>query len=240
MSAFVVTLFWLFVTVSSDTSTFLPTTQVPFDPDNYDNRTGYPPNVIPLIGQAITNLASSFQASKGIILDLGAGTGEIGTSIINSTINDQIAMKYMGLDISPQMISIFYSRLIYYFPSIANATEWDAQFSPTPFPELSVTDLNANNSNWPGISANSVRMFFGARSVHWLNKNATAQQVWKSAINDAHDSWFISGRIKMASNSSHELIKFYMQSLMIEYGYNPKDGEAETLLLFDTIINHQP
>jgi SAM-dependent methyltransferase len=112
----------------------------------YDARTGFPPGVSETIASAIIRLAGVDTAD--LVLELGAGTGEIGVHLA------AFAPRYLGLDTSPAMLEVFRSRS-------APAT-----------PRLLVADGDAE---WPVLDA-SAQVIFASRVIHLLRPDHVARE----------------------------------------------------------------
>ncbi len=104
----------------------------------YDARTGFPPGAGEAVAEAIIHLASV--EVDDLVLELGAGTGEIGVHLA------RMPLRYVGLDDSPAMLEIF-----------------RAKASPAT-PHLLLADGNAD---WP-IQDASARAIFASRVIHLL------------------------------------------------------------------------
>jgi len=65
--------------------------------DGFDRRAGLPAVAARLVAEAVGGLA----AGDGVLVDVGAGTGEIGTDL------SQTSRRYAGLDLSLPMLAVF-------------------------------------------------------------------------------------------------------------------------------------
>jgi SAM-dependent methyltransferase len=81
------------------------TSTVSFDGQavDFDQRAGLPEGVAPQIAAALSELAP---AGSGVILDVGAGTGQIGEHLVRLWRAGR-ASRYLGLDVSGPMLAVF-------------------------------------------------------------------------------------------------------------------------------------
>ena len=112
----------------------------------YDARTGFPPGVGEAVAGAIVRLAGV--GAEHLVLELGAGTGEIGAHLA------ALAPRYLGLDISPAMLEVFRARALPHAPA------------------LLVADVDAP---WPVPEA-SVRVIFASRMIHLVHPGHVAHE----------------------------------------------------------------
>jgi SAM-dependent methyltransferase len=82
----------------------IPLTCVPFDGQaaDFDLRAGLPAGVARRIAAAVVELAP---AGSGVLLDLGAGTGQIGEHLARGR------SRYLGIDVSGPMLAVFRRKL---------------------------------------------------------------------------------------------------------------------------------
>lgn len=105
----------------------------------YDARTGFPPGVGHAVAEAIVREAGV--GADDLVLELGAGTGEIGADLA------ALAPGYVGLDNSPAMLEIFRAKV-----------------SPRT-PHLLVADAE---ETWP-CPESSACVIFASRVIHLLH-----------------------------------------------------------------------
>jgi SAM-dependent methyltransferase len=81
-----------------------PSSTVSFDGQaaDFDLRAGLPAGVARQVAAALVELAPS---GSGVILDLGAGTGQIGEHLVRG------GSRYLGMDISGPMLAVFRRKL---------------------------------------------------------------------------------------------------------------------------------
>ena len=113
----------------------------------YDARAGFPPGAGQAVAEAIVGLAGV--GANDLVLELGAGTGEIGAHLAALTTG------YVGLDNSPAMLEIF-----------------RAKASPA-MPRLLVADVDVI---WP-LPASSAHVIFASRVIHLLRSEHVVSEV---------------------------------------------------------------
>jgi ubiquinone/menaquinone biosynthesis C-methylase UbiE len=112
----------------------------------YDARTGFPPGVGEAVADAIVRMAGV--GAQDLVLELGAGTGEIGVYLAAQV------PRYLGLDTSPAMLDAF-----------------RAKAAPRT-PHLLVADGDAS---WPVPDA-SACVIFASRVIHLLRPDHVAHE----------------------------------------------------------------
>ena len=112
----------------------------------YDARTGLPPGVGDAVAQAIVRLGGV--GSDDLVLEVGAGTGEIGAALV------RLPLRYLGLDEAPAMLEVFRTK------------------AAPAAPHLIVSDANAP---WPVPDA-CARVIFASRAIHLLRPEHVARE----------------------------------------------------------------
>lgn len=112
----------------------------------YDARSGLPSGVGQTVAEAIVRLGRV--SADDLVLELGAGTGEIGTHLA------ALPTRYVGMDTSPAMLEVFRTKA-----------------SPES-PRLLVGDAD---SDWP-LPASSTRVIFASRVIHLLLPEHVARE----------------------------------------------------------------
>jgi SAM-dependent methyltransferase len=79
----------------------------------YDGRAGLPPKVGALVARSIVQHASA--GPGDLVVELGAGTGEIGVHL------SHLPIRYVGLDASAPMLRLFRAKAIDVMPSLIQA-----------------------------------------------------------------------------------------------------------------------
>lgn len=168
----------------------------PFDTqaDTYDRRVGWPEQDCQAIGRAVLALA---QAQPGdLILEMGAGTGMLGTWLALPSLH------YTGLDLSRGMLAAFQRRLS------AHSSR----------PLLLQADGNAP---WPLADA-SVRVIFSSRALHLLDLAHVVRESWRVARPDG--AVVVMGRMQRQEDSVAAMMQRAMQRLLRQYGFPGRRG----------------
>ena len=113
---------------------------------HYDARAGLPAVVGAAVANAIVDWAGV--GPGDLVVELGAGTGEIGVDLV------RLPIRYVGLDASPAMLDVFRAK-----------TEGG-------WPGLVVADCNLP---WP-LPDGSAAVVFASRVVHLLDPEHTARE----------------------------------------------------------------
>lgn len=113
---------------------------------HYDARAGLPPTAGAAVAQAIVDLAGV--GPGDLVVELGAGTGEIGVDLV------RLPIRYVGLDASPAMLVVFSAKAVLGSSS------------------LIVADCNLP---WP-LPAGSAVVVFASRVVHLLDPEHIARE----------------------------------------------------------------
>ena len=80
---------------------------------DFDLRAGLPPGIARQVAAAVAELvpaASSAPANRGVVLDLGAGTGQIGEHLAGMC-GARGGGRYLGIDLSGPMLAVFRRKL---------------------------------------------------------------------------------------------------------------------------------
>jgi ubiquinone/menaquinone biosynthesis C-methylase UbiE len=112
----------------------------------FDQRAGLPAPVATRIAKAIVDVAEP--ADGDVLLELGAGTGQIGSDLAASQ-----RLRYLGLDISRPMLVTFRSKL---------------------GPGSALVHADADGG-WP-VASGTIRAVFLARSLHLLSTERVASE----------------------------------------------------------------
>jgi SAM-dependent methyltransferase len=115
----------------------------------YDARAGIPASVSLAVAQAIVAKASA--GADGLVLELGAGTGEIGVHLA------RLPIRYVGLDASAAMLHTFRTKA--------------AETSPS----LVVADCDRP---WP-LPDGSATVIFASRVIHLLQPDHVVQETMR-------------------------------------------------------------
>jgi SAM-dependent methyltransferase len=130
------------------------------------------------------------------ILDLGAGTGDIGLELV------QRGAAYCGIDVSSEMLAVFRER--------AQALGLH--------PELVVADAG---QTWP-VESGSTRMVFGSRSLHWIETSHLVSEAARVASRSG--AVLLIGRVARDPDDPRERIRAVMRTRLNLAGYEGRSG----------------
>ncbi len=181
-------------------STMREKTEHSFDAqaESFDSRAGLPPSARRIIAHAVFDLV---QTKSNAVVDVGAGTGEIGAEF------QRLETRYVGMDASSGMLEQFRARL-----------------SPDEGAlELHLADAR---SAWPVADA-SASVVFGSRSLHLLDSRHVAAEAFR--VLDPGGSVVV-GRVTRASESPRRQLQRQMRRLLRARGIDGRAGESDELL----------
>jgi SAM-dependent methyltransferase len=115
----------------------------------FDRRTGIPPEAAADIARAVLDVGA-----PGIVLELGAGTGEVGRHLAG------LARGYVGVDLSGPMLEVFRSKL-------AGATRGR---------QAALLVQADGDRPWP-VRGGSVGVVFASRAAHLLDRHHVVGEV---------------------------------------------------------------
>lgn len=168
----------------------------PFDTqaETYDQRVGLPAQDCQALAGAIFAM-TRIQPGE-LILEIGAGTGMIGTWLALPP------RRYIGLDLSRRMLGVFRRRL--------------AVHSGTPL--LLQAD---GNSPWPLADA-TVRVIFSSRALHLLGLAHVVHESLRVA--QPTGAVVVMGRVQRHDDSVTAMMQREMQRLLRQHGFQGRGG----------------
>ncbi len=170
----------------------------------FDRRRGLPPGIAGDVARAVLALVPQGTAG-GCLLELGAGTGEIGRHLAAGPV------AYLGLDRSMGMLRRFVRRL-----------------PAAPAGRLVVANLNRT---WP-LATSSVDLVFASRTAHRLSLETSADELWRTARPGGR---LLLGRIRRAAESPGAALRRRLCDLLAEVGFSGRDAAAEHAGLVDRL-----
>jgi len=141
--------------------------------------------------------ALSGLASGDVLLELGAGTGQLGACF------PALGLQYAGLDASAPMLEMFERR----------------RPAGEPAMRLILADVNAV---WPVRNA-SVRAVFSSRAVHLFHLDHVVTETLRVALGPR--ATFTLGRVQRDERSVRSVLRREMRSLLVARGFEPRDGD---------------
>ncbi|MDQ6943491.1 MAG: class I SAM-dependent methyltransferase, partial [Candidatus Eremiobacteraeota bacterium] len=164
---------------------------------SYDARSGIPVEKRSEIVRALAALSGI--AAGDVVLELGAGTGQLGACF------PALGVHYVGLDASAPMLEAFERRRAAEAPSI----------------RLIHADVDAD---WPVPSA-SVRAVFSSRAVHLFDLGHVVSETLRVALGPG--ATFTLGRVQRGRNSVRSVLRREMRAMLAARGFAPRDGDRE-------------
>ena len=171
----------------------------------FDARAGLSDSIAKEIASSVLRIGLG--AGGGDVLDIGAGTGEIGRWLCSPD------RGYVGLDSSAAMLDEFRARL-----------------AGTTRASLVCSDAN---SAWPVPSA-SVALVFGSRVFHLLEVDHVAAETFRVASADG--AVLLMGRVKRRKDSVRNRMRARMRELLVDGGERPRDSEGKRSALVERCI----
>jgi SAM-dependent methyltransferase len=168
-----------------------PTLTVSFDGQaaDFDLRAGLPAGVAPQIAVALMELAP---AGSGVILDLGAGTGQIGEHLSGMQ-GAHGRSRYVGVDVSGPMLAVFRRKLG------ANGM-------------LVRADAGAT---WP-IASGRIELVFLSRAAHLLPPAVLVEESLRVARPEG--ALIVLGGVRSDPESLRAVVRREMRRLLAEHG----------------------
>jgi len=179
---------------------------VSFDPQavDFDLRAGLPSGVARRIAAAVAELAP---APSGMVLDLGAGTGQIGQHLAGMS-GAHGRSRYLGLDVSGPMLAVFRRKL---GPGAAGARGG-----------LLRADAAVG---WP-IASGRVDLVFLSRAAHLLPLAVLVEETLRVASPEGALAVF--GGVRSRPESLRVVLRREMRRLLVERGIEGRSaGEAQ-------------
>src|SRR5690606_502073 len=171
--------------------------------ENFDKRAGLPAGVPAAIAQA---MASLLKPSKGhLLLEIGAGTGEIGIYLSDSS------GGYLGLDLSYPMLKAFRGR--------GGGTK------------AALVQANGD-SPWP-IGSGKVHTIFGSRSLHYIRPELFASELARVGIGG--EVAVIMGSVRREEASVKDVMRREMRRRLKARGFQGRGGRRGKMGLWQVL-----
>ena len=164
---------------------------------DFDLRAGQPAGVAPQVAAAVAGLAP---AGGGVILDLGAGTGQIGRHLAELSGGRMAgscgAFRYLGVDISGPMLAVFRRKLG--AEAVGTLVRADA------------------GGRWP-IASGSVDLVFVARAAHLFPPAVLVEETLRVA--SPRGALLVLGGVRSEPDSLRVVLRREMRRLLAEHGF---------------------
>ncbi len=168
----------------------------------FDSRAGLPDDVSRRIARTVLALAAP--GDDRILLDVGAGTGEIGIHLAAS------GRRYLGVDLSGPMLRTFQTKLegdTGAATDAAGARAW-------------LAEANADVA-WP-IRNDTAALLFMSRAVHLLEPRHVATEALR--VLGTGGGPIVFGRVRRAPNSPRYRMRGEMRHLLGQAGIQGRSG----------------
>jgi ubiquinone/menaquinone biosynthesis C-methylase UbiE len=166
---------------------------------DFDLRAGLDAGVARRISAAVAELAP---AGGGALLDLGAGTGQLGEHLVRAR-GARERRRYLGIDLSAAMLAVFRRKLA------AGAGG-----------ALVQADAAAP---WP-IATGSVRLLFVSRAAHLLPPAVLVAEALRVASPEGAVAVF--GGVRSPAGSLRAILRRRMRRLLAEHGVEGRNASA--------------
>lgn len=167
--------------------------------DDFDERAGLPDSVARRIAAAVVELAP---AGSGALLDLGAGTGQVGEHLAGPW-RGRAQSRYLAIDISYPMLSVFREKL-----------------GPTGAGALVQADAA---TTWP-IAGGRAGLVFLSRAAHLLPLEVLVDETFRVASPEGALAVF--GGVRRDPESLRAVVRREMHRLLAEHGFEGRSSRA--------------
>ena len=171
----------------------------------FDDRAGIPEDAARAVAQAVLDLIAP--GRDDLLVELGAGTGEIGRHLARS-------MNYLGLDRSGGMLDAFRAKIAAAPAGGARLVRADA------------------SRGWP-VEDGSAKAVFASRVVHLLDSDHVRSELERVC---APGGYFLVGHVSRDEVSVKQLLREKRESLLRERGLIPRSRRAATQRLLDRLV----
>lgn len=183
----------------------MPVTSVSFDRQagDFDLRAGLPAGVARKVAEALAELVP---AGRGVLLDLGAGTGQIGEPLAR-VCRENGRIVYVGIDVSGPMLAVFRRKLGGRGGAGGGLVRADA------------------GVRWP-VASGSAGLVFLSRAAHLLPPSMLVSEAVRVAYPDGAVVAF--GGVRSDPDSLRAVLRRQMRRLLAGHGVegrNAKDSQ---------------
>jgi len=171
----------------------------------FDGRAGLPADAGRAVARAVLEISAP--GPDGLLVELGAGTGEVGQGLVES-------IRYVGVDRSGAMLELFRAKLV---------SADDARV------RLSCTDANGQ---WP-VSDGSVDVVFASRVAHLLDAEHLVAELQRVCRPGAY---FLTGRVIRDPQGVRSRLRRQRGLLLRQRGVASRDAEEATERAFGELV----
>jgi ubiquinone/menaquinone biosynthesis C-methylase UbiE len=176
--------------------------------DTFNERVSLSQNTCDAIIQTVLSIIPV--RPHDLVLEIGAGTGQIGQGFVSQSI------RYVGLDLSQKMLEKFREYLNTSSKNYALITG-DA------------------NQRWP-VEDSTVRVIFSSRTLHLLNSQHIVQECLRVANPDG--AVLLIGSIQRQKDSIKNRMQEQMHHLLRQQGFQPRQKKRNYDHLIDLFCQH--
>lgn len=191
-----------------------PEPKVSFDSQavDFDQRAGLPAGIAREIAAAVIRLVP---AGDGVLLDLGAGTGQIGEHLARGR-GTRGRARYLGMDLSGPMLARFRHKLS--APSDNALVRADGSVP------------------WP-LAADRVRLLFSSRAAHLLPPAVLVRETLRVASPEG--AVVVFGGVRTPPDSLRAVLRREMRRLLAEHvGVEPRRADASRRTIGQALAEH--
>lgn len=182
---------------------------------DFDLRAGLPTDAARQVAAALAGLSP---VENGWILDLGAGTGQIGEHLVRER------CRYLGVDVSAPMLAVFLRKL--------------GRHKPGSQP-LDITDgslVQADGSTrWP-IADGKIHLTFLSRAAHLLPPILLVEEALRVASPEG--ACVVFGGVKSHPESLRAILRRQMRRILAEHGVEGRNAKASQKQLIRSLAEH--
>jgi len=171
----------------------------------FDERAGIPPDAARAVARAVLDLLAP--GPDDLLLELGAGTGEIGRHLAGS-------MNYVGLDRSSAMLDRFLAKLGARQRARASLVKADADRS------------------WP-VDDGTVRAVFASRVAHLLEPDHLIAELRRVS---EPGGYLLIGHVARDRSSVHRILRDKRELLLRARGFSPRQGRQMGRRVLDGLV----
>jgi SAM-dependent methyltransferase len=182
---------------------------------DFDQRAGLPAGVARQVAAAVEDLAP---AGGGVVLDLGAGTGEFGEHLAGGR------SRYLGIDVSGPMLAVFRRKL-------------GAGAAGVTLSTLSGTALVRADASvtWP-IARGAVKLVFMSRAAHLLPPAVLVEETLRVASPEG--ALAVVGGVESEPESLRAVVRRQMRQLLAEEGVQARRAGASRRRIAEALAEH--
>jgi ubiquinone/menaquinone biosynthesis C-methylase UbiE len=172
----------------------------------FEQRAGLPEDCCRKIAMAVLEIGEVGNAD--LIVDIGAGTGQIGRWF-------EAPVRYAGLDLSAGMLKEFSRRA-----DVDSDNDCDRRL-------LIQADANAS---WPIVDG-VARVIFSSRAIHLLDQEHVAREIFR--VGSVAGATLILGRVEREPDSVRARMSREMNERLRQHGFVGRRGERRNRKLFE-------